>query len=128
MSPAGVISWLYSYTAAPTRLASNKIVNIPWVPESIEQQVLEHAIGLVCDVLTDLLPDPIKDMIDDVSDGISQDEVDAFIIRLVTVVNKRVNIPYLNEDQEHAIINSVITTIVNALVLGNSIDPIDTEE
>lgn len=100
----------------------NALIDIPLIPEGIEQSIFEHAISLIDETLDAILPDTIKDLINNAQNGINRDHAEAFATRLKTYLNARLNIPYLNEDQEATIIGAVVDILVKGMTKGRDLE------
>ncbi len=104
--------------------ALNTQIDIPWVPESMEATILEHAIGLVDSALEGVLPEAFGSLMRDGSQGIDAAEARAFGERLIQTVNKRVDLPYLDETQEAGFVKMMIDPLVQAMIDGETIDDV----
>lgn len=104
-----------------TSIASdlNEKVNIPFMGEGKEQDLLESALGTInnqLDSVVDALPDSAKEIWAKVQDGVSDEEADDLKAQLVSGLNERVNIPFLGEGQEaDMLIAPAVDLIVNTL-------------
>lgn len=102
----------------------NTRIDIPWVPEGVEATILEHAIGLVDSALEDVLPEAFGNLMRDGTQGIDEAEARAFGDRLVQAVNKRVDLPYLDEAQEASFVKMMIDPLVKAMIDGETINDV----
>ena len=102
----------------------NAIIDIPLVSEEMEQIIFEHAVAIIDAALDDILPEVFGGLFRDAEKGIDKDHARDFSQRLAQAVNKRVNLPYLNEEQEGRLIQTVIDPIVKAMIGGRRLDDI----
>lgn len=102
----------------------NAIIDIPLVSEEMEQVIFEHAVAIIDAALDDILPEAFAGLLRDDGKGIDKDHARDFAQRLSVAVNKRVNLPYLNEEQEGRLIQTVIDPIVKAMINGKRLDSI----
>lgn len=100
----------------------NTRINIPWVPENMEGPIFEHGVNLVDHALEDVLPDAFGVLLRDGSQGIDKAQARAFGERLLHAINKKIDLPYLDEVQEAEFIKMVISPLVEAMADGESID------
>lgn len=100
----------------------NALIDIPLVPEEMEATIFEHAVALVDRALEDVLPAAFGELLRNVEKGIDKDHARVFADRLVTAVNKRVDLPYLNEEQEQRLLQTVIDPLVKAMISGKKLD------
>jgi len=100
----------------------NALIDIPLVPEDMEQAVFEHAVELVDAALDDVLPAAFADLLRDAHNGIDKDHAQEFGSRLVAAINQKVNLPYLNEEQEAKLLQTVIDPLVKAMITGKTLD------
>ena len=89
----------------------NALIDIPLVPEDMEQTIFEHAVTLVDQALQDVLPAAFSELLRNAETGIDKDHARQFSERLVVAVNKKIDMPYLNEDQEYRLLQTVIDPI-----------------
>lgn len=102
----------------------NSRIDIPWVPESMEGSVLEHAIGLIDSALEGVLPDAFAALMRDGSQGIDETEARAFGERLIQAINKKVDLPYFDETQEANFVKLMVDPLVQAMIDGETIDDV----
>lgn len=102
----------------------NAIIDIPLVSEEMEQVIFEHAVAIIDAALDDILPEVFAGLLHDDGKGIDKDHARDFSRRLAEAVNKRINLPYLNEEQEGRLIQTVIDPIVKAMIDGKRLDAI----
>jgi hypothetical protein len=105
----------------------NARIDIPWVPESLEGPIFEHAVGLVDTALEGVLPDAFGVLMRDGSQGIDEAKARAFGDRLLQAVNKKIDLPYFDEAQEADLIKMVIEPLVQSMIDGESIDNVLTK-
>lgn len=102
----------------------NAIIDIPLVSEELEQTIFEHAVAIIDAALDDILPEVFAGLLRDNAKGIDKDHARDFSQRLAEAVNKRVNLPYLNEEQEGRLIQTVVDPIVKAMIDGRRLDDV----
>ena len=102
----------------------NAIIDIPLVSEEMEQIIFEHAVAIIDAALDDILPEVFAGLLHDPGKGIDKDHARDFAQRLAVAVNKRVNLPYLNEEQEGRMIQTVIDPIVKAMIDGRRLEDV----
>jgi hypothetical protein len=102
----------------------NAMVDIPLVSEEVEQVIFEHAVAIIDAALDDILPEVFAGLLRDEAKGIDKDHARDFAERLVQAVNKRVNLPYLNEEQEARLIRTVVDPLVKSMIAGKRLDDI----
>ncbi len=102
----------------------NAVVDLPLVSEDVEQTIFEHAVAIIDAALDDILPEAFGDLLRDRNKGIDKDHARGFAERLAQAVNKRVDLPYLNEEQEAKLIRTVVDPLVKAMINGKQLDDI----
>lgn len=102
----------------------NARLDVPWVPEQIELTLFEHAVGLIDTTVEGLLPEAFSSLLRDGSLGIDPSQAQVFGERLLQALNKRVDLPYLDEVQEASLFKMMIDPLVQAMVDGESIDKV----
>ncbi len=102
----------------------NAMIDVPLVSEEVEGFIFEHAVAIVDAALDDILPEIFNSMLRDPGKGIDKDHARQFSERLAEAVNKKVNLPYLNEDQEYRLIQMVIDPMVKAMMNGRRLNDI----
>ena len=100
----------------------NALIDIPLVSEELEQTIFEHAVGIVDRALEDVLPAAFGELLHNAEKGIDKDHARLFAQRLVDAVNKRVDLPYLNEEQEQRLLQTVIDPLVKGMLTGKTLD------
>ncbi len=100
----------------------NALVDIPLVPEELEQTIFEHAVGVIDTALEDTLPAVFSELLRDAERGIDKDHARVFGDRLVVSINKKIDLPYLNEEQEAQLLRTVIDPLVKAMINGRKLD------
>ena len=102
----------------------NAKIDIAWVPEAMEGQILEHAIGLIDKALEDVLPEPFIGLMRDGGQGIDPDKAKAFGERLIGALNQKINLPYLSEEQEANLLRMMVDPVVQAMIDGQTINDV----
>ena len=110
-----------------TKIASllNKVIDIPLLSEEFEQILLQESIRLIDEALTKVLPPQFSDFLNQAARGLNssnKEEFDKFIERLVTSINKHVDLPFLDEDKEQKLIRSILKLIVKAMTKGEDLN------
>jgi hypothetical protein len=110
-----------------TKIASllNKLIDIPLLSEEFEQILLQESIRLIDEALTKVLPHQFSDFLNQAARGLNssnQEEFDKFIERLVTSINKHVDLPFLDEKKEQKLIRSILKLIVKAMTKGEDLN------
>jgi hypothetical protein len=100
----------------------NAVIDIPLVPEELEQIIFEFALSAVDSALEEVLPPPFQELMRDPSRGIDKDQAREFSDRLAEAVNRKIDLPYLTEDQETQMLMIVINPIVKAMTHGKSLE------
>jgi hypothetical protein len=100
----------------------NAMLDIPLVPEELEQTIFEHAVGAIDQALEDTLPAVLAELIHNSQNGIDKDHAVVFADRLVESINRKIDLPYLDEDQEAKLLRIVIDPLVKAMTNGRRLD------
>lgn len=106
----------------------NALVDIPLVPEDLEQTIFEHAVGAIDVALEDTLPSVFAELLHNTQNGIDKDHAVVFADRLVESVNQKIDLPYLTEDQEAKILRIVIDPLVKAMINGRRLEDLLPQE
>jgi hypothetical protein len=102
----------------------NALVDIPLIPEELEQTIFEHAVGMIDVALEDTLPAVLAELIHNAQNGIDKDHAVVFANRLVESINQKIDLPYLSEEQEAKILRIVIDPLVKAMTNGRRLQDI----
>jgi|GEM_PF-1372349 len=102
----------------------NAVIDLPLVSEELEQTIFEHAIGMIDAALEDTLPVIFQSLMRQIEQGIDKDHAKDFADRLVVSVNQKVDLPYLNEEQEAQLLRIVITPLVKAMTDGKTLQSV----
>ncbi|HEX9925823.1 MAG TPA: hypothetical protein VGD99_24420 [Anaerolineae bacterium] len=100
----------------------NAMLDIPLVPEDLEQTIFEHAVGVIDQALEDTLPAVLAELIHNSQNGIDKDHAVVFADRLVESINRKIDLPYLDEDQEAKLLRVVIDPLVKAMTNGRRLE------
>ncbi len=100
----------------------NAMLDIPLVPENLEQTIFEHAVGMVDVALEDTLPAVFAELLHNTQNGIDKDHATVFADRLVVSINQKIDLPYLDENQEAKLLRIVIDPLVKAMTNGRRLD------
>jgi len=93
----------------------NERINVPLISETLEEVILFKVILKIDVFLYDHLPNELYDMIRSADQGLTESESKSILKRLISVANKKIDIPYLPEIIEHFVIRFVITVILKAM-------------
>ena len=99
---------------------ADAMIDIPLVPDFMERGIFEHVISLIDKALDEILPEPFKDLLNS-TEGIGRDDVSGFTNKLVEIINRKLDIPYLNEEQESRLFHVVIGVLVKAMTRGKKL-------
>ena len=102
----------------------NAVIDLPLVSEEMEQTIFEHAIGMIDGALEEVLPTIFHGLMRQVEQGIDKDHAKDFANRLVESVNQKVDLPYLNEEQEAQLLRIVINPLVKAMTDGKTLQSV----
>ncbi len=100
----------------------NSIVDVPLIPEEMEQTIFEHAVAVIDKALEETLPIIFHALMREAEKGIDKDHAKEFADRLVVTTNKKFDLPYLNEEQEAQILRLVIDPLVKAMTDGRTLN------
>jgi hypothetical protein len=100
----------------------NAVIDIPLVPEALEQLVFEHALSVIDSALEEMLPPPFQELMRDPTRGIDKDQAKEFAERLTAAVNSKIDLPYLDDVQEAQMLSVVINPVVKAMTDGKSLE------
>lgn len=96
----------------------NKRIDIPFIGEEREGRILVKIVLEIDTFLYDNLPNELYDLIRCTDEGIDDDEANRLIVRLSTLANSKINIPYIPEQLEYFVIRLVITWVFKAMRKG----------
>ena len=102
-----------------TRL--NDVINIPLIGEEREQVILIKIVKSIDRFIYQNLPNEIYELIRYGEDGISVEEAETIRVRLASIINRHVNIPYLSEQTEQKVFEFVLGIITRALVKNSKL-------
>jgi hypothetical protein len=100
---------------------ANALIDIPWVPEEMEQIMFEHAINILERVLQEALPDVFHELMRTAEKGIDPAQVPAFTERVINSAGAKVDLPYLNEEQETQFLRLIINPMVKSMAKGKNL-------
>ena len=98
--------------------ALNLQLDIPLLSED-QEAVL---IGFLVHQVAPLIHEDLRPFLLDAADGLSEDEIARHSSVIAAVLNRYVNIPYVPEAAEHAMIRQVVSAILAFAASGSSID------
>ena len=102
-----------------TKLAEKK--NLPLFGEEKEKIVFIKIVKKIDQTLYKVLPNELYATIRDVEGGIDDDEAREISRRLTKYINKEIDIPYLPEILEKAIIKMALDIIIDAMRKGKKL-------
>ena len=102
----------------------NAVIDLPLVSEELEQTIFEHAISMIDAALEETLPVIFHSLMRQIEQGIDKDHAKDFADRLVVSVNQKVDLPYLNEEQEAQLLRIVINPLVKAMTDGKTLQSV----
>ncbi|MEM7346913.1 MAG: hypothetical protein AAF485_21960 [Chloroflexota bacterium] len=103
-------------------LLLNTRFDIPLVPEKMEASIFESAVGVIDNALEGVLPDAFSVLLREDNTGIDPALAQEFGDRLAVALNKKVDLPYFNEEQEAGFIKSALEPLVEAMTDGEKLD------
>lgn len=92
----------------------NEKINVPFINETGEEQILVKVIFKIDTFLYDHLPNEFYDIIRSSDRGISNKEAKRLVRRLTKLANDKIDIPYLPEAAERIAIKFVIGLVIRA--------------
>ena len=106
---------------------ANKIINIPCLPESMEQEDIEELVEIVIKKIDSQIPKNILNLIIYSNENrgpyrYNKKQLKDLKKRLVKYLNKKINLPILSEKQESKLIAFVVDFLVTSL---NSVESLD---
>ncbi len=100
----------------------NALVDIPLVPEALEETMFEHAVGMIDEAVEDTLPSVFTELLRNGENGINKNHAQDFANRLIESINKKIDLPYLDEEQEQRLLRIIIDPMVKGMVEGRKLD------
>lgn len=94
----------------------NAQLDIPWVPEAMEQIWIEWGIGKILGVI----PSSIISMLADATDGLTADEISKYETIITDLANGIIDIPVLPETIEFTLIRPIVRQLLQFAAVGNS--------
>jgi len=101
--------------------AVNRKIEIPILSEKAEGRILFKSIKRIDQFLWQVLPDELYELYRTVIDGLDDDEAQALKARLITVINKSVDLPFLSEDTEKKLFEFVLGIVCDAIRKGRNL-------
>ena len=92
----------------------NEKINVPFIDETGEEQILVKVIFKIDTFLYDHLPNEFYDIVRSSDRGISDKEAKRLVRRLTKLANDKIDIPYLPEAAERIAIKFVIGLVIRA--------------
>lgn len=96
----------------------NVELNIPWVPEAMEQAWIEWAIAKILAVV----PGPVVKFLSDASDGLSDEEIAKYEVTITEAANALIDIPYAPEVIEAALIKPIVHQLLQFATSGKFLE------
>ncbi len=100
----------------------NSSIDIPVVPEFLEGSIFRKAIDLIDDALDTFLPKEIQELAESLSQGIERNNAKDFVENLTRFLNKKVDLPILNEEQEGKLIGLVVNLLVKSMTKNRTLN------
>ena len=100
----------------------NSVIDIPVVPESLEGSIFRKAIDLIDEALDNFLPKEIQALAESLSQGIERNNAKDFVENLTRFLNKKVDLPILNEEQEGKLIGLVVNLLVKSMTKNRTLN------
>lgn len=97
----------------------NEKVDLPFIGEEKEQDILESVLNGIngkLDEVTENLPEPARETWEKLADGVSDEEAERLVEQLTVLVNERIDIPLLSEENEAGmVIHPAVSMIVDTM-------------
>jgi len=94
----------------------NAKIDIPIINERKEEKILENVLTKLDNKVAKELPPPLRDMWNKLDDGITEEEGAELAAKVTEIVNRKINIPLLNEKQEQKLISALVETIIEVAI------------
>jgi hypothetical protein len=111
----------YLLTNAQVELIAKKVsetFKIPFLKGEAYTIVIAKIIRKVDAALYKILPNEIYDFINSLNDGFSDEEIETVKRRIIELVNRLIDIPFLSEDMEAMLIKMILDIIIDCLRKG----------
>lgn len=95
----------------------NATLDLPWVPESVEQKWIEWVLARVVKVV----PEKIVVFLTNAADGLSLEELTLAEDEIVKLANKLIDIPMIPEGVEEGFIRPVVRQLLTFAQTGKSL-------
>lgn len=96
----------------------NVELDIPWVPESMEQAWIEWCIAKILTVV----PAQVVQFLADASDGLSAEEITKYEAEITDAANALIDIPMLPEVVEASLIRPVVNQLLQFATQGKFLE------
>lgn len=96
----------------------NVELDIPWVPESMEQAWIEWCIAKILTVV----PAQVVQFLADASDGLSAEEITKYETEITDAANALIDIPMLPEVVEASLIRPVVNQLLQFATQGKFLE------
>ncbi|MCG8698093.1 MAG: hypothetical protein MI922_08570 [Bacteroidales bacterium] len=105
----------------------NEKINIPFVSEEKEGDILVKIVLKVDNFLYDNLPNEIYDLIRSTENGIDEEESKRLIKSFSELANRKIDIPYAPEGMEGFAIKLILTWVFKAMCKNSNIEKAEGE-
>jgi hypothetical protein len=95
-----------------------KTVKIPFLSGDLFKTIIAKIIKKIDSILYTVLPNEIYNFINSAADGVSKEELETIKRRLVEIINKLIDIPFVSEDIEALIIGTILDLIISCFEKG----------
>ncbi|MFA8435900.1 MAG: hypothetical protein ACEPOZ_15390 [Marinifilaceae bacterium] len=93
----------------------NEKINLPILKEGAELKIFIKVVRKIDRLLYNLLPNEIYELVHDATDGIDHEELQEIKRRIIPLINKAINLPFISERREAKLIGMVLDIIFTAL-------------
>lgn len=100
----------------------NEKIDIPKVPEWVEGFLFKQVANITIGVAEKHLPEDWFDFVIDSGNGLIDEDVEFLKNRFESFINPKIDLPYLNEEQEGVLMKEAIGILLNYLKIGEAID------
>ncbi len=101
---------------------ANDAINIPIIGEKLELIIFAKIVKFVDMKLYEVLPNEYYALIHNAHDGIDAEDAAMLELRLGTLINDKVNIPFISEKKEKELIDLILGMIIKGLVKGAKLE------
>lgn len=101
--------------------AVNRRIDAPFLNEAQEGRILFKVIKRIDQFLWQVLPDELYELYRTAVDGLDGNDADMLKERLVTIINKYVDLPFLSEETEKKLFEFVLGIVCDAIRKGRNL-------